>query len=102
MTLMELSIYPIDKGESLSSYVAKVLTVIDQSGLSYQLGPMGTVVEGEWDELVTLLTKCHQSLEPFSNRIIANVKFDSRKNSKNRLTGKVESVTQKFGSIPRT
>ncbi|MBN2528527.1 MAG: MTH1187 family thiamine-binding protein [Deltaproteobacteria bacterium] len=96
MTLMELAMYPVDKGESLSAYVAKLLDVIDESGLQYQLGPMGTVIEGEWDELVALLTRCHQTLAPLSNRIIANVKFDSRKGSTNRLKGKVNSVTEKM------
>ena len=98
MTLMELSMYPIDKGESLSEYVAKLLDVIDASGLPYTLGPMGTVVEGEWADVIALLTRCHQTLEPMSHRIIANVKFDSRKGSANRLEGKVQSVKHKMVS----
>ncbi|MBN2716937.1 MAG: MTH1187 family thiamine-binding protein [Deltaproteobacteria bacterium] len=96
MTLMELSMYPIDKGESLSKYVAKLLDVINASGLAYTLGPMGTVIEGEWDEVVALLTRCHETLTPLSNRIIANVKFDSRKDAVNRLDGKVNSVKEKM------
>jgi uncharacterized protein (TIGR00106 family) len=101
MTLMELSMYPVDKGESLSPYVARLLDVIDQSGLSYQLGPMGTVIEGEWDELVELLTRCHNTLAPDSNRIIANVKFDSRKGSTSRIAGKVKSVQEKMAANPK-
>lgn len=95
-TLMELSMYPIDKGESLSVYVAKLVDVIDQSGLPYKLGPMGTVIEGTWDEVIHLLTQCQKTLEPHSNRIIANAKFDTRKNSQNRLTEKVHSVQNKM------
>ena len=96
MTLMELSMYPVDRGESLSKYVAKLLDVIDASGLNYTLGPMGTVVEGEWDEVIALLSRCHETLTPLSNRVIANVKFDTRKGSSNRLEGKVKSVTEKM------
>ena len=38
---------PLDKGESLSQYVARSLDIIDKSGLPYQLTPMGTIIEGE-------------------------------------------------------
>ncbi|MBN2339943.1 MAG: MTH1187 family thiamine-binding protein [Deltaproteobacteria bacterium] len=96
MTLMELSMYPVDKGESLSAYVARLIDVIDQSGLAYRLGPMGTVIEGEWSDLMALLTRCYETLEPVSNRIIANVKLDARKDSRNRLEGKVRSVQEKM------
>ena len=98
MTLMELSMYPMDKGESLSPYVARLLDVIAQSGLPYQLGPMGTVIEGEWDELVALLTRCYRTIEPESGRIIASVKFDSRKGSGRRIEGKVASVKAKMAN----
>ena len=47
MTLMEFSIIPLDKGDSMGTYVARVLSVVDESGLDYRLNPMGTVVEGE-------------------------------------------------------
>ena len=45
------SLYPLDKGESLSKYVARSLDIIDNSGLDYQLTSMGTMVEGEPDEI---------------------------------------------------
>ncbi len=46
MTLMEFSMIPLDKGASFSEYVARILKIVDESGLDYQLNPMGTVVEG--------------------------------------------------------
>ena len=48
--LAEFSIVPIGKDVSLSKYVAKSLDIIDKSGIEYRMNPMGTVVEGEWDE----------------------------------------------------
>ncbi len=63
MTLMEFSMIPLDKGPSFSDYVARILTLVDQSGLDYRLNPMGTVVEGEWDDLMALLTRCFRALE---------------------------------------
>ena len=46
MVMIEFSMYPLDKGESLSPYVARILDVIDRSGVTYRLNPMGTVLEG--------------------------------------------------------
>jgi len=97
MTLMEFSIIPLDKGISLSEYVARVLTIIDASGLEYRLNPMGTVVEGEWDELLGLLTRCFKELEKDSERINVQVKFDYRKGAAGAIKNKVQSVQEKAG-----
>ncbi len=95
MSLMEFSIIPLDKGASLSRYIAEVLAVVDESGLDYRLNPMGTVVEGEWDDLLDLLTKCFRTLEKESDRISLQVKFDYRKGVTGALEGKIQSVEEK-------
>ena len=97
MALMDFSIFPLDKGESLSDYVAKVLNIVDESGLDYRLTPMGTVVEGEWDDLLALLTQCFRTLEKESNRISIQARFDWRRGVQGALKKKVRSVEDKVG-----
>ena len=97
MTLMEFSMIPLDKGPSFSDYVARILTIVDQSGLDYRLNPMGTVVEGQWDDLLALLTRCFRDLEQDSDRISLQVKFDHRKGSDLRIESKIRSVQSKAG-----
>jgi uncharacterized protein (TIGR00106 family) len=97
MTLMEFSIVPLDKGISLSEYVTRAITIIDASGLDYRLNPMGTVVEGEWDELLGLLTRCFRELEKDSERINIQAKFDYRKGASGAINGKIKSVEEKAG-----
>jgi uncharacterized protein (TIGR00106 family) len=97
MTLMEFSMIPLDKGSSFSEYVARILTLVDQSGLEYRLNPMGTVVEGEWDDLLALLTRCFRDLEKDSGRISLQVKFDHRQGPESRIEKKVQSVQAKAG-----
>lgn len=97
MTLMEFSMIPLDKGASFSDYVARILTIVDQSGLDYRLNPMGTVVEGQWDDLLALLTHCFRALEKDSDRISLQVKFDHRKGSESRMESKIRSVQAKIG-----
>ena len=97
MALMEFSMIPLDKGCSFSPYVARILAIVDRSGLEYRLNPMGTVVEGEWDELTALLTRCFRDLEKGSDRISLTVKFDCRKGVKGALDKKIRSVEGKAG-----
>lgn len=97
MTLMEFSIIPLDKGASLGKYVARVLTAVDESGLDYRLNPMGTVVEGDWDDLQDLLTKCFRTLKKESDRISLQVKYDYRKGVSGALESKISSVESKAG-----
>lgn len=102
MTLMEFSMIPLDKGPSFSDYVARILTLVDQSGLNYRLNPMGTVVEGEWDDLQALLTRCFRALEEDSGRISLQVKFDYRKGPESRMESKIQSVQVKAGRCLKT
>ena len=102
MTLMEFSMIPLDKGASFSTYVARVLNIIDTSELDYRMNPMGTVVEGEWDELLDLLTRCFRALEKDSERISLQVKFDYRKGFSNAIEGKLRSVEDKAGQSFKT
>ncbi len=95
--LAEFSIVPLDKGESLSEYVSKVLDLVDESGLEYKLTPMGTIVEGDWDEVMNLIKKCHHTMREHSDRVETKIIIDDRKGAKNRITGKIESVEKKLG-----
>ena len=94
--IVEFSIFPLDKGVSLSPYVTRALKMIQDSGLPYELNPMGTCVEGEWSEVMALVDRCFQELEKDCNRINLSLKADYRKGSAGRLKSKVESVKEKL------
>jgi len=101
--LVEFSIFPLDKGESVSQYVARVLSIIKDSGLSYVLTPMGTVVEAESvEEIFSLLERCFKELQRDCNRIILNFKMDYRKGKSNRMSQKVKSVEEKLSEPIKT
>ncbi|MGD2099232.1 MAG: MTH1187 family thiamine-binding protein [Desulfobacterales bacterium] len=95
-TIVEFSIFPLDKGESLSPYAARALKLIEDSGLSYELNPMGTCVEGEWGEVMALVNRCFQALEKDCNRINLSLKADYRKGPSGRMKTKVVSVREKL------
>ncbi len=94
--IVEFSIFPMDKGESVSPYVARAFKIIQDSGLPYELNPMGTCVEGEWSEVVSLVGRCFQALQKDCNRINLALKADYRKGPAGRLKSKVASVREKL------
>ena len=100
--LMEFAMFPMDKGESVSEYVSRVARVVNDSGLNYRLGPMGTVVEGETDEVLALLRKCMMEMQTESKRVYATVKLDWRVGREDGLDSKVESVQSRTDESIRT
>jgi len=88
---------PLDKGESLSKYVSRSLDIIDKSGLPYRLNPMGTVIEGEWDEVFAVIKECYDRMSEDCGRISVNIKADCRKGAGGRIEGKMKSVERRLG-----
>jgi len=95
--LLEFSMTPLDKGESVSQYVSRSLDVIDQSGIPYQLNPMGTVLEGEWDEVISVVSKCYEVMNKDCDRISCAIKIDARKKGNQRLKSKIAKVKSILG-----
>ncbi|MFH2051920.1 MAG: MTH1187 family thiamine-binding protein [bacterium] len=102
MVLLEFSLYPTDKGESVSDYVKRNLEIIDESGLPYRLGAMGTTLEGEWDEVMAVVTRCHEAMAADCGRIACQIKIDYRKGRSGRLDAKVQTLKDKTGRDLKT
>ncbi|MCD6152304.1 MAG: MTH1187 family thiamine-binding protein [Syntrophobacterales bacterium] len=94
--LINFSIFPLDKGESVSVYVARVVKIIRDSGLSYKLGPMSTSIEGEWEKVMAVINRCFQELKKDCDRVYMTVAADYRKGESGRIESKVKSVERKL------
>ncbi|PKN07450.1 MAG: hypothetical protein CVU73_11830 [Deltaproteobacteria bacterium HGW-Deltaproteobacteria-8] len=90
--IVELSLFPLDKGLSVSAYVARAVGIIRASGVSCQLTPMGTCIEGEWDEVMAVTGQCFQALAADSDRVYLTLKADWRRGRVDGLRAKTESV----------
>ena len=97
-TIIELTIFPTDKGSSVSDYVARALRVIQNSGLPYELNPMGTCIEGEWDALMDVVHRCFEELRQDCDRIYLMIKADYRKRRSSGLRSKVISVQNRLAA----
>ncbi len=97
MVLLEMSITPLGKGESVSQYVAECIKLVDASGLDYEMHAMGTIVEGELDQVLDLMRRCIEQVAQHSDRVTCAAKLDLRRGHAGRLKSKVTSVEQKLG-----
>ncbi len=100
--LLEFSMSPLTKGESVGEYVARSLEIIDRSGIPYRLNPMGTVMEGQWDDVLGVVKACWERMREDCDRVSTIVKIDYRRGKTGRLTGKVESVEKTLGRKLKT
>jgi uncharacterized protein (TIGR00106 family) len=95
--IVELSIIPIGVGTSLSEYVAEVMRVIQESGLTYESHSMGTNIEGEWDEVMPLIKECHERLYRMGvKRMSTTLRISDRRDKPYTMRGKMESLEEKL------
>jgi uncharacterized protein (TIGR00106 family) len=97
MVLLDFSMTPLGKGESVSPFVARCLEVVAASGLDYRLHAMGTTLEGELDEVLAVVRRCFAALEADCHRISCSMKIDYRKGPGGRLQSKVQKVQSLVG-----
>jgi uncharacterized protein (TIGR00106 family) len=97
MVLLEFSMSPLEKGPSVGEYVARSLKIIDESGLDYRLHAMGTIVEGEIDEVLGVLKQCLATMAADCERVTCTAKLDYRRGHTGRLKAKVASVEERLG-----
>ncbi len=96
--LVEFSMFPTEKTQSKSAFVARVLDIVDKSGLPYQLTPMGTIIESETvEEALAIINQAYEELQTDCERIYSSIKIDYRKGPIGRLGMKVGSVEAKLG-----
>jgi uncharacterized protein (TIGR00106 family) len=98
--LTEFAAFPTDKGISVSENVARVIEMIRDSGVSYQLTPMGTILETETlSEALAILDKAAEMLEKDSERIYMTAKFDIRQGKSSRMKQKIQSIQRHIGNV---
>jgi len=99
MAVVEVSITPLGTGTTgVSPYVAGCVGIVRDSGLAHQLTPMGTIIEGELDDILRVIRLMHES--PFAAgaaRVSTLIKIDDRRDRDHTMSGKMRSVEDKLG-----
>ena len=97
--VLEFSIFPTDKGESVSEYVSKVIKMIRDLNIEHQLTPMGSIIETDsLQEALKVIELSYDILEKEgSKRVYISTNIDIRKGKNNRLKSKIKSIEDKIG-----
>ena len=90
---VDLCVVPIGVGVSLSPYVAACERVIAATGLTHQLCPNGTAIEGPWEEVMACVRACHVELHGMgAPRLYTTLKLNTRTDWQQSFSEKVASV----------
>jgi len=99
MAIVFLTITPLGTATpSVSRYVAGVEKVLQASGLKSQLTAMGTIIEGDLDQILRVVRQMHE--HPFSQgalRVSTSLRIDDRRDKEHTIAGKMRSVEEKLG-----
>jgi uncharacterized protein (TIGR00106 family) len=96
--LFELSIIPLGGDTHLSDQFAEILTLIEESGLPYVLGPVSTCIEGSWDDVMPVVRACHERARKASTHVITMLKIEDDEGQRDKIRENFESVEAKAGT----
>jgi len=96
--LADLSVVPLGVGVSVSKYVAACQKVLDDAGITHRLHAYGTNLEGEWDDVLAAVKRCHEVVHGMgAPRVSTVLKLGTRTDRAQSLDDKVRSVEGKAG-----
>ncbi len=94
--IMDLCVVPMGVGVSVSEYVAGCHEVLKEAGLKTQLHAYGTNIEGEWDDVMEAVRKCHEKVHGMgAPRITTSIKLGTRVDRRQTMEDKISSVVDK-------
>ena len=93
----DVSIVPLNPGDSMSEEIAVCHRILHDAGLSPMLHAHGTNVEGDWETITSAVRQCHDALhqDGFA-RIQSTILIESRNDKIQSSTDKIRSVVQKM------
>jgi uncharacterized protein (TIGR00106 family) len=94
--LAEFSIYPLGGTRHLSKDIAHVVQALAGTGLHFELGPLSTAIEGDWDAVLHAIHTCHRKMVEAHDRVITTITIDECKSGQHRLAEMVDSVKRQL------
>lgn len=95
--IADVSLVPLGVGISLSKYIAACERVFREAGLKINLHAYGTNLEGEWEDVMAAIKRCHEVVhEMGAPRISTNLRLGTRTDREQSMEDKVQSVRAKL------
>jgi uncharacterized protein (TIGR00106 family) len=90
--LVAFSVTPLGVGEDVAEYVADAVRVVRESGLPNRTDAMFTTVEGDWDEVMSVVRQAVDAVAAKAPRVSLSLKADVRPGVTGALDAKVAAV----------
>ncbi len=90
--LAELRITPLALEADFARHVATVVEVLAETRLHYQVHAMGTTLEGELEEILDLVRRCHSALRKHASRVLIELSIDDRSGKEGELVRSMERL----------
>jgi uncharacterized protein YqgV (UPF0045/DUF77 family) len=84
---------------SVHQAVAAAVAVVRESGLPNSTDSMFTTLEGEWDEVMTVIKHATEAAGRYGSRVSLVLKADIRPGRTGELTAKVERLEKALGEM---
>ena len=95
--LLDFCVVPIGVGVSVSEYIAACQRILKDSGLKHEMHMYGTNIEGEWDDVMAAVKKCHEVVHQMgAPRISTSIRLGTRTDREQTMEDKIKSVEQKL------
>lgn len=95
--ILDLCVVPLGVGLSVSKYVAECEKILTAAGLKTKLHAYGTNIEGDWDNAMSAIKKCHEKLHEMGvPRISTNLRLGTRTDRMQTMDDKIKSVNTKL------
>lgn len=93
--IADVCIIPLGVGVSVSREVTECERILRESGLKTKLHAYGTNVEGEWDEIMAAVKRCHEALHEMGvARVSTSIRIGTRTDKEQTIEDKVRKVEQ--------
>lgn len=98
--IADVCILPLGVGVSVSREVTECERILRESGLKTKLHAYGTNVEGEWDEIMAAVKRCHEALHAMGvARISTSIRIGTRTDKEQTMEDKVRKVEQALSGL---
>lgn len=94
--LFEVQIVPVGADPHISNAIADSVSIIESAGLRYQLTASGTLIEGDWEEVIPVLKRAHEQARRYAPHLITTIRVEDDPEATEQLTENVEHVRSKL------
>ena len=94
MALLQVTVLPLGTGApSVSKFIGDAVRVAEDSGITYQITPMSTCLEGPLEEVVRIAVQMHQAcFDEDVQRVVTTMTIDDRRDKDATLQDKLGAV----------